>query len=108
MQVTRQWSSFCCLLERVKRWVYTPSLEGGGGEITASVFAARQPMPPINQWVLLHPIPLSPSSPSLPLSLPPLTGGGLSWQCSAGEGRTSYGGKSKTGEEREIRGRGGA
>ena len=25
--------------------------------MTAHVFAAHQPMPPINQWVLLHPLP---------------------------------------------------
>ena len=29
MQVTRQWSSFCCQLELVQRWVYAPSPEGG-------------------------------------------------------------------------------
>ena len=61
--------------------------------------------------------PVSPSSSSLPsplplpslsLSLPPLIGGGLSWQCSAGEGGTSHGRNQRPsclpGEEREGRG----
>ena len=77
MQVTRQWSSFCCLLEVVQRWVHTtyPSPEGGGGgggkrgETRASAF-----VPPINQWVLLHPFPILRPSPHLPLlTFPPLS-----------------------------------
>ena len=116
MQVTRQWSSFCCLLEVVQRWVHTtyPSPEGGGG----GRGGRREPVPLCllstnGSCFTLSPSSVPPlTSPSSlsPLSLPPLTGGGLSWQCSAGESGTSYGGNQRPahlpGEERESRGEG--
>ena len=70
------------------------------------MFAARQPMPPASPSP--HPILLTFSS--FFFSCLPLTGGGLSWQRSAGESGTSYGGNQRQahlpGEERESRGEG--